>query len=91
MINNQILLNTGDQKMIREIIKPKSDEYLLHIPPMYINKEIEILVFPLDIEEKKTNSKNNFNQLSKKTAGLLAKRKVDPIKWQQKIRNEWGR
>jgi len=30
--------------MIREIIQPKSEEYLLHIPKKYINQEIEILV-----------------------------------------------
>jgi hypothetical protein len=25
----------------------------------------------------------------KKTAGILSKRNIDPIKWQKKIRSEW--
>ena len=34
--------------MLREIIKTKSKEYILHIPKEYLNKRIEILVLPLD-------------------------------------------
>ena len=77
--------------MIREIIQPKSEEYLLHIPQKYINQEIEILVLPFDYTQKNKSDNNNFKQLSKKTAGLLSKRNIDPLKWQEEIRNEWVR
>lgn len=34
--------------MVREIIKPTSENYVLHIPKEYINQEIEILILPFD-------------------------------------------
>ena len=33
--------------MLRKIIRPDSEEYKLHIPKEYINKDVEILVLPL--------------------------------------------
>ncbi|TYB33026.1 MAG: hypothetical protein FXF49_08500 [Flexistipes sinusarabici] len=33
--------------MLRKIIRPHSEEYKLHIPKEYVNKEVEILVLPL--------------------------------------------
>jgi hypothetical protein len=32
--------------MLREIICPQIEEYMLHIPPEYLNKKVEILVLP---------------------------------------------
>ncbi len=32
--------------MLREIIRPVSDTYRIHIPQEYINKDVEILVRP---------------------------------------------
>ena len=70
--------------MLRKIIKPTSENYNLHIPREYINQEIEILVLPFVYttkDENDKNIKNDFKQLSKKTAGLLSERKIDPLKW----------
>jgi len=36
--------------MVRKIIKPQSEEYLLHIPKEYIDTEVEILVLPMSDE-----------------------------------------
>ena len=35
--------------MVREIIKPVSEVYNLHIPKEYINKRVEILILPFHI------------------------------------------
>ena len=39
--------------MLREIIKPKSEEYILHIPKEYLNQEVEILVLPFSYDKPK--------------------------------------
>jgi len=38
--------------MIREIIEVKDKFYKIHLPKEYINKKVEILVFPLNEESK---------------------------------------
>ena len=43
-------IKTGDSIMIREIIKPMKNSININIPDEYINKNVEILVFPLDFE-----------------------------------------
>lgn len=74
--------------MIREIIRPRSSEYIVHIPSEYINKEVEILILPLNLEEEGGVKKIDETIFSK-TAGILRSKKINPIKWQQEIRNEW--
>ena len=76
-------------KMLREIIKSNSEEYILHIPKEYLNKRIEILVLPFENESKDSFIYTNKNKNIKKSAGILKKRKIDPIKWQKEIRSEW--
>ncbi|CAA6801299.1 MAG: Unknown protein [uncultured Sulfurovum sp.] len=40
--------------MLREIITPQSDEYMIHIPKEYINTKVEILVLPFaEVKEEK--------------------------------------
>ena len=43
--------------MIREIIKPKQSHLVIDIPESYVDKEIELLIFPLN-EEKKSKQKD---------------------------------
>jgi hypothetical protein len=38
--------------MIREIIKPKCNNFTINIPNSYINREVEFIMFPLDEQEK---------------------------------------
>ena len=50
--------------MLRQIIKPTSEFYNIHIPKEYINHEIEIMVLPLFMLEKSNNTqvaKKDFN------------------------------
>ncbi|KIM09039.1 MAG: hypothetical protein KU38_09395 [Sulfurovum sp. FS08-3] len=47
--------------MVREIIKPKSEEYILRIPKEYLNQEIEILVLPFSYN--KTKPKKDLSKL----------------------------
>lgn len=72
--------------MVREIIKPTSEFYNLHIPREYINREVEILVLPFD--EKRESEENKSDDIFAKTSGLLKSRHIDPLKWQQEIRDD---
>ena len=74
--------------MIREIVRPTSTEYIVHIPEEYINKEVEILVLPIDTEGVVVERKAT-EELFSITAGILRSEGIDPIKWQQEIRDEW--
>jgi len=49
--------------MIREIVKPKTQDFVIHLPDEYIDQEIEILVFP--IKEKKTSITNKLSGILK--------------------------
>ena len=44
--------------MIRKIIKPKNNQIVLNIPESYIDKEIELIIFPRDKEESYNLKKN---------------------------------
>jgi hypothetical protein len=74
--------------MIRKIIQPQSESYILHIPKEFLNREIEILMLPLD-SEVEIIAKGLIDKVVQKTAGILKGRNIDPIKWQQQIRSEW--
>jgi hypothetical protein len=76
--------------MLREIIIPQSDEYMIHIPKEYINTKVEILVLPFaypKVKEEKETKKDIFSR----TAGILSSKNIDPIEWQDKMRAEWDR
>lgn len=49
--------------MLREIITPQSDEYMIHIPKEYINTKVEILVLPFAY----TNEDSAWKQHIKET------------------------
>jgi len=44
--------------MIREILKPNSNHFTIVIPNEYINKEIELIMFPLDSADSNLQTKN---------------------------------
>ena len=73
--------------MVREIIKPISEIYNLHIPKEYINQQVEILILPFSYDEKNSIQEND---IFTKTLGILKNDKIDPIKWQNEIRDEWN-
>ena len=47
--------------MVREIIIPSSNNYNIHIPEEYINKEIEILILPFSYSEKSNSQSKIFD------------------------------
>jgi len=75
--------------MVREIITPRSSEYMVQIPQEYIDKKVEILVLPFShvIDRDIKQSSDIFQ----KTAGILVSQNIDPISWQNEIRGEWDR
>lgn len=73
--------------MLREIITPQEQDYLLHIPKEYLNTKVEILVLPF--VEKENEITNNTIDSIKKTAGILSDKQIDPLIWQKAIRDEW--
>ena len=76
--------------MVREIIKPVSEIYNLHIPKEYINKRVEILILPFSYNEKNEVMEQN-DDILKKTSGILKNTNIDPLKWQEEIRDEWNK
>jgi hypothetical protein len=74
--------------MVREIIKPTSENYNLVIPKEYLNQEIEILVLPFSIEKRDIEDNSEAIDIFKKTSGLLKSKNIDPIKWQRESRND---
>lgn len=74
--------------MLREIITPKTHNYTVHIPLEYLNRPVEILVLPFSNKEQALV--DNSVDIIRKTAGLLATQKIDPIAWPQQIRDEWN-
>ena len=49
-----------------------------------------ISLLPLDVIQPEKQAKSTEN-IFKKTAGILAHQKIDPLKWQRNMRNEWER
>lgn len=60
--------------MLKEIIHPKTQEYLLHIPKEYLNTEIEVLLIPL--KEMHSISNNRVIGITNKTSELLPSQKM---------------
>ncbi len=76
--------------MLKEIIIANTNTYTLQIPNEYLNRRLEIMVFPTD-EIKNRKEKDKKIELIWKTAGILKKENIDPITWQKNIRDEWER
>ncbi len=72
-------------KIYKEIIDLSGESIIVKIPKHLINKKLELLIYPID--ENNHISKTN---IVSETAGLL-KDKLDPVKWQENIRDEWER
>ncbi|MBV5277903.1 MAG: hypothetical protein J0647_02490 [Campylobacteraceae bacterium] len=74
--------------MLREIIKPMSEFYNIHIPKEYINREVEILVLPFSYDKKAEIEDNQSDDIFLKTFGILKSKNIDPLKWQEEIRSD---
>ncbi len=72
--------------MIAEAYIENSQMRVVNFPKEFLkSKHWEINIEPV----KEIN--DDFKNLSNKTSGILFGKNIDPIKWQEKIRNEWER
>ena len=56
--------------MIREIVIPDSDEYILRIPTSFIGKRIEVLAFEVEAPPLETSSEESVEALFDRFKGL---------------------
>lgn len=76
--------------MIREIIHPTTENYTIVIPKEYLNKDVELLIIPLDSKNGEDSDKMRKLEIIRNSAGLIKKEDFDPIKWQDEIRDKWN-
>jgi len=50
--------------MIREIIRPQYTNLTIKIPTEYIDRDVELIIFPIDKKEIAPNQKKSKNQKS---------------------------
>ncbi len=71
--------------MIRELIRPQNEQLIINIPKEYVDKEVEVLIFPIPKpgnEPFQTNARANldaFRKIMKKArkANLKVPKDVD--------------
>lgn len=76
--------------VIREIIKPDSDTYILRIPKEYLHKEIEVILLPtssVNQREDHINANKEFEPEKYYAAAETTKQEID--NYLQNVRNEW--
>ena len=75
--------------MIREIITPEEESYRIRLPKEYLHRKIEILIFPIQNQEDAKSKSEDI--VLEKAAGILKSKKIDPLSWQRKLRDEYER
>jgi hypothetical protein len=74
--------------MIREILRPNSNNFTISIPSEYINQEIEFIMFPLKkdkiVKNKKTKNKKSLKGVFNKYANS-SKLDLEEMAWQNHI------
>jgi hypothetical protein len=76
--------------MLRQIIKPTSEFYNVHIPKEYINHEVEIVLLPLFMLENSNNTqapKKEFNPQEFYSATTASKDEID--EYLSNNKSEW--
>jgi hypothetical protein len=76
--------------MLRQVIKPTSEFYNVHIPKEYINHDIEIMILPLfELESTGTvkSIKKSFDPQSFYGIASSDKKSID--KYLQENKSEW--
>ena len=56
--------------MIREIVKPKGNKYVLNLPDEMVGKTIEVVATEVEEEKPLILAKKSFEQLNKELEGL---------------------
>lgn len=75
--------------MIREIITPEDESYQIRLPKEYLHRKIEVLIFP--IQDQKEGEREAEENILKKATGILKDKKIEPLSWQRKLRDEYER
>jgi len=58
--------------MLRKIIVPKENQYTITLPNEYLNRKIEVLVLPFDVDENEPEQKKaKLNLTTFKCGGKL--------------------
>jgi len=78
--------------MIREVIRPQHTHLTIDIPPSYIDREVEFIMFPLDAKEttpmpkakKRKSLRGVFSQYADKT-----KISLEDQAWQNHIMEKY--
>ena len=73
--------------MLREIIRPTSENYNVHIPKEYINQDIEIIILPYLYKDNTVHSKNEFDP--KKFYNSSYSSKTDIDRYLNNSKSEW--
>ena len=79
--------------MIRKVIKPQDTNITITLPTSYINKEIELIMFPLD--EKEAIQDNKRYKIKKSLKGVFnkyansSKIALEDSAWQNHILNKF--
>ncbi|MDY6827705.1 MAG: hypothetical protein SVV67_11215 [Bacillota bacterium] len=71
---------------MKEIIRPRTQNYTIRLPKEYLNRDIMIHAEIISSDDDKPGK---HTDTIIKTAGILSKKKIDPIAWQKRIRSEW--
>ena len=69
--------------MIREIVKPKNQDFVIHLPDEYLNQELEILVFPINTKKEKNSSITN------NLSGILKNSKIDEEDYKKHLEKKY--
>ncbi|RQD65508.1 MAG: hypothetical protein D5R98_02830 [Desulfonatronovibrio sp. MSAO_Bac4] len=75
---------------IREIIKPESETYTIHIPKNYLHREVEVILLPVFSSSQKhvpAQRERDFEPALYHGASSATKDEVD--KYLQTSRDEW--
>ena len=69
------------------------DEITVKLETAKIKNVNEFIVELLNsyLEKNNTIIEDNTSNIINKTAGILAEKNINPIEWQQQIRDEWER
>lgn len=71
--------------MYKQIINTNAENQYFLIPPDYLNNKIEITI--KKISEINLSDDEDVIQL---TSGILKTQNIDPIVWQNNLRDEWN-
>ena len=69
--------------MIREIVRPKSQDFVIRLPDEYLNQDLEILLFP--INSKKDKKYSITNSLS----GILKNYNIDEEDYKKHLEKKY--